>query len=276
MLSCGRAEISYGGFRLDKYPYVVDSIGVYSAASFQVERKTLLTAGAAVVDSRYEEKIIPISGRIVSMGKNKLQMERALDVLHRTMAQPIKELKVGFEDLRYYKDTRIEGTVTAEWEESRKEYIDWSVNVLAHDPFAYSVEDYSVINTEALSNLGSDVRKKSFEVDVGGSAQALPIITISFPGTVPSPYGTSMLWLVNSSVLPNQTIRITRAFSASDVIEIDCLNQKVKINTVITDFDGQFIFLEPGLGPNTLDLYTLSTSNPTLNVSVEWKNRFLS
>lgn len=109
---------------------------------------------------------------------------------------------------------------------------------------------------------------KTDQISVGGSAPwQVPIITITF-STIAG--GTSKTVIVGNDGT-GQTITVTRTWASGDVLEIDSLNQTVKVNGIDVAFSGAFPEWAPGTGYVTYsDDFTSRTFSNTMRYYRRW------
>lgn len=275
-VSCGRGIISYGGLILNRMPYVVDDLQVYSSPKNRIERTRLLRHGSAKISSFFEEKNISIDGRIVAAGRGKSAMENALDKLKKYFGTPNQILKVGYDDLRYYQNTEIED-FEANWAEDVRPVITWNASILASDPFAYSETLHVLSDTYPLvfvsgSSYEIVIDWPTNQVRIDGTIFNWPLIEIEIPAA--TSYGITALTFRNLST--GQSIIITQSLVAGDVVTINSESQVVTKNFTALDIDGQFPYLDPRIGDsNSLEISAIATSAPTLNMTLSWLPRYL-
>lgn len=121
------------------------------------------------------------------------------------------------------------------------------------EPFAYSVNKTSVSKQITASD-------KQITLVNNGTYDVFPVIKVSNANT------NSL-----SLALGNDKLNISNALQTSDILTIDCDEMTVLLNdtNVLDKTTGTFLTLRPGINVMTIE------AQNTLNVSVEWRERFL-
>lgn len=102
-----------------------------------------------------------------------------------------------------------------------------------------------------------------------GNAQAqVPVITITISALSGST--TNIVSLTNPGT--TQGITVSRAWTAGDVLQIDCKNRTVRVNGVDVDFTGAFPEWSPGTGYLN---YQDNFLTRTFNISVYYYRRYV-
>ncbi|KMY63338.1 Phage protein [Geobacillus stearothermophilus] len=121
------------------------------------------------------------------------------------------------------------------------------------EPFAYSVNKTSVSKQITASD-------KQITLVNNGTYDVFPVIKVSNANT------NSL-----SLALGNDKLNISNALQTSDILTIDCDEMTVLLNdtNILDKTTGTFLTLRPGTNVMTIE------AQNTLNVSVEWRERFL-
>ncbi|MBW9219257.1 phage tail family protein [Anoxybacillus sp. ST70] len=121
------------------------------------------------------------------------------------------------------------------------------------DPFAYKVNKTSVSKQITASD-------KQITLVNNGTYDVLPVIKISNANT------NSL-----SLAIDNDKLTISNTLQTSDALTIDCDEMTVLLNdtNILDKTTGTFLALRPGTNVMTVE------AQNTLNVSVEWRERFL-
>lgn len=121
------------------------------------------------------------------------------------------------------------------------------------EPFAYSVNKTSVSKQITASD-------KQITLVNNGTYDVFPVIKVSNANT------KSL-----SLALGNDKLNISNALQTSDILTIDCDEMTVLLNdtNILDKTTGTFLTLRPGTNVMTIE------AQNTLNVSVEWRERFL-
>jgi len=123
-------------------------------------------------------------------------------------------------------------------------------------------------NTTATNSQFTGASKTDTFVRIGGSIDALPVITI----TLNSGTGLTSKYIEVGNPASGKAIRVTRTWVAADILVVDCENKTVKVNGVAVDYTGVF----PSWTPNDTQLEyedNLTTRNVTMNMV--YKKRWL-
>lgn len=142
MVNC-RSDVAFGSFLLNMPPYYIDDMQVYHAPAHQINRQPqLMQPGSMASNTRYDEKIVELRGRIVGLtNTGRATMVRRLDRLQMALSSGPAALKVGYADERYYKDAIIIDSADANWSDQAPNQIDWTARFLAADPFLYAAAE---------------------------------------------------------------------------------------------------------------------------------------
>lgn len=111
--------------------------------------------------------------------------------------------------------------------------------------------------------------QKTDPITVGGSAAwQVPVITLTLTSVTS---GTSK-YIQFGNDATGQTVVITRTWAAGDVLEIDALNQTVKVNGVEVAFTGAIPEWAPGVGYVS---YSDNFSARTVSYNIKHKQRWV-
>lgn len=123
-------------------------------------------------------------------------------------------------------------------------------------------------NTTATNSRFTGAAKTDTFVAIGGSVAALPVITL----TLNSGTGLTSTYMEITNPASGKTLRVTRTWTAADVLVIDTENKTVKVNGTDVDYTGVF----PSWAPTDTQLQyadTFTTRNVTMNMV--YKKRWL-
>jgi len=188
-----------------------------------------------IVDSDYKPKTIKVAGIIT--GSSMANLEENIDAFKSLLSRQGKNL-----DIYYGAGVRRYEATATKIDIPRESY---------HLTFApFTVEFYvpSGVGKDAMATaqLLSGISASPYvnTLSVGGTADPLPKITITF---------TAVNSVSKIELLCNgDKITISRAFSANDVLVIDCENMQVTVNGAVIDYVG--IFPMFGVGANIYEI----------------------
>lgn len=172
----------------------------------------------------------------------------AIRQLHRIFTKTEAPLMISDEPDVYYVG-KLSGPFVPEMHRTLSSF----TLVFTCQPFAYSVNKMSASKQITASN-------KQVTLVNNGTYDVFPIIKISSANT------NSLSLSLNGDKLT-----ISNAIQTSDVITIDCDEMTVLLNdtNILDKTTGTFLSLKPGTNVMTVE------AQNTLNVSVEWRERFL-
>lgn len=273
-LTC-RGDIAFGTYLLNLEPFHVDDLQVYDAPEVVwANLPRLVRPGVGVSGQQLgpNGKVVTIQGRIVAQRRSRSTMVMHTDLMKRALVNLISDLKTGYTDNRVYLNARLSGMLALAWPEDSTPVIRWTAAFLCPDPLP-ALPQVSLVDNTALSTVAGNHRRKILAPAPGGSAFTYPVITITMPAG--GPYGTTSIWVINSTVTPNEQITVNATFAANDVLVIDCDSMTVTLNGVAHDYFGKFPRLDRQAGAtNNLEIHTTSTSLPTLNTTTTWRPRY--
>lgn len=274
MTNC-RNDIAFGSFVLNQRPFIVDAINTYSAPNLAVARLPRLTRpGAIISQSRYEEKLVEVSGRIVAAGAGRETMVRRSDLLKRELQSGRRDLSVGYTDGRVYLNAQIAGTVELEWNELDQNEILWTAPFLCPDPLLADPEVTVTSDVSELTLVTGSEYAKSMTFDLTrGTAFSYPRFVVTMPSL--TAFGITRVWIINTSVEGSPRIDVPFTFAPLNVLEIDGDDLTVKINDIEAEWEGQFVPIDRRAGAtNVVELHVLATSTPTVAFQADWRARW--
>lgn len=219
--------------------------------------------GWSLEDVRYSQKVITINGWLISdSGANlKTLIDNFKNYLRPDEVNLDIETYPGSGTYTRWTATTRSIMVSEEhWQVTQKPF---TVEFLCQ-PFGKSTS-----STTIHLNSGSDITSSPYteDISVSGTYNAKPVITF----TISSETDLTVLKLENDT--NDDWIQVSASFSVSDVLEIDCDNETVKLNGTSQDFTGIFSRLKPGT--NSLILTATDTGSFGYTVDVVYYPTYL-
>lgn len=148
---------------------------------------------------------------------------------------------------------------TAEWTDMAGGYIAFALKFIAADPLGYDPQTTTLVNAATITGTGVNTA-----MTVGGGYKAEPLITLTLNS------GTSLVGNITiSNPATGEAIVVDRlAWTAADVLVIDCLNKTVTLNGAAISYTGTFPYWEVG-SQNIRYADEFSTRNVTLTVTYQ-------
>lgn len=214
----------------DNYiPKIVDHI---SAPDREINYYDLsLRGGSKVVDAYYKSKEIVVSG--IVKGDTASEFQQKVDELKELFSRIGKNLDISWRSTtRRYKCTCISHTLPSDY--YNLTFINYEARFLAYEGFGRSISDTSI----STSNVSTAVFERS--TTITGSCEAMPTITVSVDSETSL---TAIKFKTNSTT---DEISIPYAYTAGDVLIINCENKTITINGTAVDYTGNFPRFAPG------------------------------
>jgi hypothetical protein len=237
------------------------STDIYSAPRLTTQDEKLAQAdGSVIVKATLEPKVFSCDGYMIEADIS------ALDTLLDEFKQALNKQNQNF-DIDYAGSTRRYVATPRNIMISRDKGLNsagWSVEFFCANPVG------AEISTSAL--LAATVNTSSSLVStitVNGSYVAEPLITVTLTAVTG---GTTNKTITISNDTTLRGISITRDWSATDVLEIDCLNKTLYVNDTVVAYSGQFPKWTPGNGAiSYLDDFTTRT----VSIEATYTKRYL-
>lgn len=178
--------------------------------------------GFVVPTDFWRSRTIKIEGMIVADSAS--QLGSLLDTLKQNLSGVNKNLDVDYgSSTRRYKATLK--SLKAPEDFYNITYLPYEAEFLCQ-PLGMATQYLNVSSNDVTTS------SKTVDMTVVGTYRPQPIITVTFS----SETGASAVSMTNSDT--GDTITITKAFNAADVLVINCEEQKVTVNGVQVDFNG--------------------------------------
>jgi phage-related protein len=239
----------------------VSETNIFDAPKRSVQDVRLAEAdGSIIVKTTYDPKRATLDGYLLADTPSELKT--LIDTFKRNMNKTNVFLDIIEED----DSTRRYLATTTNIMVSRTNGLNqagFSVEVLIPSGVGMDTTETTLATDTVTTSTGSVV------IDVQGSYKAQPVISItvdSVTGGTPD----KSISIANGTTL--RGITITRDWAASDIIEIDCLNNEVYVNNVITEYVGQIPSWEPG---NGIISYIDDFTTRSVDISAVYTRRYL-
>lgn len=196
-----------------------------NTAKLARSNKSLLTS------AEYTEKTVTVSGLIG--GANAVEQQDSFDSLkaHLQEAEGILRVKQGSKTVEYT------GTLNGITKTSRDQNLEFELQFKCADPIG---RDYTTISLFTTQTITTATLTLPFTVDGTFTAQPRFTLTIgAVTGTMPK-----TVQILNAET--GKGIKITRTWTAGDIITITSDTLEVTANSVLIDFKGQFPKFLPG------------------------------
>lgn len=211
----------------------VPGLSVLAIDSYKQPKRTLSMSSIARTDKRsinsafYTEKIVTVTVCIQRLSRE--LVEQSVDTMMSMLQGKDKELWVpqSTDDRKYYvtlSDVNVTQGGTAYWEAD--------LIFACSDSFGYDTEYTSVVNLTGVT-----ASSRSDQYSWGGSAPTqAPYIQVYYTA-ISGGTGAAVV-IGNGST--GQQITVTRNWVTGDRLEVDCMNQTVKVNGAEVEFTGAF------------------------------------
>ena len=205
---------------------------------------------------RFRNKIVRLKWRIKT--STALELNEEIDKLKRILSQPEKNLDIrvngnirrakascintnGLFDRQHYNITRLPFTLEFEiiWQFSRE------------------------LTRQSITENWLTATSTNIEINNKGTVKTNPTISILFNSAISV---DEITFTINDrAIIINETIL------TNDVVNIDCENKTVKINSIEVDFMGTFPFLEVGVNTCTIEI----NETKNFDITISYFNNFL-
>lgn len=206
--------------------------------------------GFSIVDKYFEKKIIILEGTIT--GGSEAGLRTLIDNMKKEIRGTDKNLDID------YGGSTIRYEATVQKLEVPEDYyhltfIPFTIEFLCH-PLGKA--------TSTTNHSDNDITSSphNSSLTITGSESPLPVITLTVDAE------TSMTVIKFKNTTTNSEITITRAFAATEVLEIDCENLTVKVDGTEVDFTGVFPEFDPGSNNYTITITDGGAFNIDLDV----------
>lgn len=197
--------------------------------------------------------IIAVSGREL-MDASIAHLRKILQPLNMTVIIPIED------EVRELKEVTLSNFTVGN---IKGGYCEIDIELTCADPFSYDL-----LTTELLNALNLTSGDRTYPIILEGTANLLPIITITIDNLTLAGSGTITLSNANTG----QTISLSEEFTAGMVVVVDCLNKTVEIDNVPHDFDGNFLAFSSS---DTYFRYRDDFTARQVDVNITYTKRYL-
>ena len=254
-----KRNVIYNGYDLEDIAYLtITRSTAYAPPNRRLNSNAIgNNDGSSISGAYYTNKIITISCSIIA--PTRAMMEDSLTDLGFKLQSQEQTLSVSQSgSTREYIATHSGMDISNE----SGSYCEVNINFDCSDPMGYESTYTTFLTVTSLTN-----NNQSYVVSIDGKAIQLPKITI----TIDSLTGSSAeLSLSNST--RGETLTISRAWSANDVIVIDAENGEVTVNDVLVEFNGAIPKLN--VGDNTL-VYDDDFTARSVDIDGIYRKRYL-
>lgn len=215
--------------------------------------------GVKIYNKEYGSKKITIEGYITTSSRNAYLLVR--DQLIRYTEPRNKVLRVPMDG------TPLEYTATVSnliFSDVGGGFARASIEFICTDPYGYDVNRRTLVNGTTTT---SATNTFSYLESIGGVVATPPLITVSVASVTGST--GKYITLTNNA---GETITVTRTWANNDVLEIDCLNHTVKVNTVLTNYTG--VFWNLNIDDYSM-IYADNFTTRTIGMRVSYRRRSL-
>jgi len=234
------------------------------ASKSLITREDTIRHGYELVDEHYTSRTITVSGWLISdTGSN-------LKTLVDTFKSYFNDSE-GNLDIETYGGSTVYRRHIATLQNLEIPEEHWMVTQL---PFTltFMCQPFSMATSTTTVNLnsGNPITSSPYNegISISGTYNTKPVITI----TVNSETSMTVLKLDNTTTGDWIQITPSGGFSAGDVLEIDCENETIELNSSSIDFTGVFPVFESGTNNLTL---TITASAFNLDASIVYYPNYL-
>lgn len=249
--------ITFNSFELSSAYIVVNRLNKSDAALRELQVENLAFQDGFVMPSDFwRSRKIVIEGSILADSTS--QLGALLDQIKENLAGVGKNL-----DVDYGNGTRRFKATLASFEAPEEfyniTYLPYKAEFICQ-PFGYATQSLNVSADDVTSS------SKTVDMTVTGTYRPLPVITLTFNTET----GASAVSFTNNTT--GDTLTVTKAFNAADVLIINCEEQKVTVNGVQVDFVGPIPMFTTG--ENELVIAVPATAR-NYDLSIDYFPRYL-
>lgn len=212
--------------------------------------------GFVIASDFWRSRTIKIAGMIDASSSGHLAS--LLDTLKQDLSGVNKNLDVDYgSSTRRYKGTlnRLE----APEDFYNITHLPYTAEFICQ-PFGYGTSSVNISSDDITAS------SRTVTSTIQGTFRPLPVITITFT----SETGASAVSFTNNTT--GDTITITQAFNAADVVIINCEEQKVTVNGTQVDFSGPIPLFE--VGSNEMIISVPATARD-VDLDIDYTPRYL-
>jgi hypothetical protein len=256
-------EIEFDGFSLQNSNIIVSTLTEDSTPIRDLDvREIPRDDGSVVLTSFWRRKVITMAGHC--MTNTACELDTLLDEIKKNLSPfegPL-DIKDACGNQRRYVATLTNGDqIFAQRQGYHITICPFVFQFTAFGPpFGESV-DFNLQNVFDNSNLDFN-----YELQNPGTYKTTPQIVMIFTAAS----GVTDLTFTNST--NGKAIKITTAISPLDIIEIDCVNQIVRRNSAVIDYDG--VFPDFNIGQNFYNI-SITGAAATYTLTIKYKTTYL-
>lgn len=236
----------------------VTKTNVYSAPTNDIQADALANRdGAYVVKQTYRSKTFQVEG--VLRSSTRAGLEQLMDTFKTVMAQKNQAFDVDYAGgIRRF----LANATTVIIADIGLTSAAFSVEMMSPDGMGWSLDQVNLIDSSSITTSTA-----VFSALLIGSYQIEPVIRLELTSVTGGTNKT--VTITNGASL--RGIRITRNWSSGDVLEFDSAKRTLYVNSIETDFQGQFPVFDPGTAIlNYLDDFSARTATIRSYYTPRW------
>ncbi len=249
--------ISFDSNNLSSAELVVSKLNKSDAPTRDLQMEPLAFQDGFIIPSNFwRSRTVKIAGMIYS--DSAAGLASALDSLKQSLSGVSKNL-----DVDHGSGTRRYIGTLSKFEAPEDFY---NITFLPYEaeficqPFGYATSAVNVSSDDMTASA------RTVEMTVVGTYRPLPTITIEFTTET----GASAVSISNDTT--GDTIVITRAFNAADIVIVNCEEQKVTVNGAQVDFSGPIPLFATGVNDITISIPATARN---VDIDIDYIPRYL-
>ena len=252
-----RSSVYVNNFDLSTLAGVaVFDYNVIEMASRNLTRSKLARADKSVLTSaEYVEKTITLTG-IVS-GPDKDTIETRFTALKGIVQAPEEVIRITYSQ----DDVEFTGTLQSSSFQWFGKHLKFTLTFLCSNPIGSAR-----LTTNALTQTNT-AASVTYQMTIGGSSKALPVITMTFDSLTGGTAKTVQVY----NPATGQGISVTRNWTAGDILTIDSFEKTVTVGSTTVDYGGVF----PSFLPGARELqYIDDLTTRSVDIVVDYKKQY--
>jgi len=252
------STISFNSYSLQTSSIIIEKIFHTSLPDYTLSTEQLARRDKSIITSEYYiKKVITAEGHII--GTSVADLDNKIDALKQNLQGSNLNLDIGYSSgtRRYLATVR---KIDIEREHYNNYWCPVIIEFLCADPFGRATSS---------TNHSLDAQTTSpftLAMTMGGTTPAYPVITLTCDAI------TSVSAITIKNITTGDFITVTRTFLATNVLQIDCNNQTVKVGTTEVDFSG--VFPSFVVGANSVEITVAGTSF-SIDLDVDYTQLYL-
>jgi len=232
------STISFNSYNLQTSNIITGKISHNSSPESNVilEQKSRFE-GSLLMSNYWTRKVITVNGTII--GSSVSNLESRIDTLKQNLVGENLNLDIGYAGgTRRYIATI--SRVNIEREHFNSSWCPFSLEFICANPFG---KNTTAVTETHLGNVGNPF---SDTFTIAGSIGPYPVITLDFKS------GNSVTAVKVENTTTSSFMTVTRSFATAEILEIDCENLTVEVDSSGVDFSG--VFPSFAIGSNKLQV----------------------